>query len=175
MCTVDIYSQVIRSTSEDIHAQPNNVYELKRKKWIITCLHKADFIPVPSKNIDAIKAGLYTNWPGFTVELVSKHLYKSHITTKGHLKKNRQKIWSTKIPASTRNPQQTAMTTSSTKNNIWSNHSVSMKITEFTGKVTSYQTGAFPIIYRKRNKYVMVLHDNDTNVILAEPLKSRAQ
>ena len=67
------------------------------------------------------------------------------------------------------------MTTSFTRNDVRATHIVSMKITELTGKVSSDQTGDFPIISRKGNKYVMVLYDQNTNSILSEPLKSHSQ
>ena len=116
MWTVEISSEGLRISSEDIHAQSNNVYELKTKKDIITYLHKSVFSPVPSTYIDAINSGLFTTWPGLTEELVYKHIDKYTATTKVHLQQIRKNILSTKLPMSTRNPQQTAMTTSSTKN-----------------------------------------------------------
>ena len=129
MWTVGISSQGLRNPSEDIHAQANNVYKLKRDKYIITYFHKAYFSPVPSTWIDAINAVLFATWPGITAELVSKHLDKSPATTKVHLQQIRKNILSTKLPTSTRNPQQTAMTTSSTKNDVRATHLFSMKIT----------------------------------------------
>ena len=50
-----------------------------------------------------------------------------------------------------------------------------MKITELKGKVISDQTGAFPILSRKGNKYFMVFYDHNTNATLVYPLKSLSQ
>jgi hypothetical protein len=44
-----------------------------------------------------------------------------------------------------------------------------------TGKICTDQTGCFPITSSHGNKYIMVLYDYDSNVILAEPLKSRSE
>ena len=44
---IDISSQGLRSPSEDICSQANNVYELKCEKDIITYLHKVYCSPVP--------------------------------------------------------------------------------------------------------------------------------
>ena len=44
---------------------------------------------------------------------------------------------------------------------------------ELTGKVSTDQTGRFPVTYYRRSKYLMVLYDHDSNAILDEPLTSR--
>ena len=44
---------------------------------------------------------------------------------------------------------------------------------EFTGKVSTDQTGRFPVTSSRGSKYIMVLYDHDSNAILAEPLNSR--
>ena len=54
----------------------NNVYELNKKRDIVTYLHKAAFSPVPSTWIDAIDTGFFTTWPGLKADLVKKHLQK---------------------------------------------------------------------------------------------------
>ena len=43
---------------------------------------------------------------------------------------------------------------------------------EFTGKVSTDQTGSFPVISSRGSKYLMALYDHDSNAILAEPLTS---
>ena len=52
---------------------------------------------------------------------------------------------------------------------------VTMKLVELNGKIFSNQTGRFPVTSSKGNKYLMVMYDNDTNAILAEPMKNRSQ
>ena len=44
---------------------------------------------------------------------------------------------------------------------------------EFTGKVSTDQTGRFPVTSSRGSKYLMVLYAHDSNAILAEPLTSR--
>jgi hypothetical protein len=41
------------------------------------------------------------------------------------------------------------------------------------GQIYSDQTGRFPVIFSKGNKYIMVLYEYDGNAILAEPIKNR--
>ena len=50
-----------------------------------------------------------------------------------------------------------------------------MKIIEIEGKVLTDQTGRFPVASSRGMKYIMVLFNNDTNGILATPMKSRSQ
>jgi hypothetical protein len=41
------------------------------------------------------------------------------------------------------------------------------------GQIYTDQTGRFTVVSRKGNKYIMVLYDYDSNVILAKPIKNR--
>ena len=52
---------------------------------------------------------------------------------------------------------------------------VSMKIVELEGKVFTDQTGRFSVTSSKGNKYIMVLYDKISNIILAEAMKNRTQ
>ena len=48
-----------------------------------------------------------------------------------------------------------------------------LQTVEFTGKVSTDQTGRFPVTSLRGSKYRMVLYDHDSNAILADPLTSR--
>jgi hypothetical protein len=41
------------------------------------------------------------------------------------------------------------------------------------GQIHTDQTGIFPVVSRKGNKYIMILYDYDSNAILAQPIKDR--
>jgi hypothetical protein len=41
------------------------------------------------------------------------------------------------------------------------------------GQIYTDQTGRFPVVSSKGNKYIMILYDYDSNVILAQPIKYR--
>jgi hypothetical protein len=41
------------------------------------------------------------------------------------------------------------------------------------GKIYTDQTGRFPVVSSKGNKYIMILYDYDSNAILAQPIKDR--
>ena len=48
-----------------------------------------------------------------------------------------------------------------------------LQTVEFTGKVSTDQTGRFPVTSSRGSKYLMVLYNHNSNAILAEPLTSR--
>ena len=150
------------------HGMANNVHELKKKKDLVTYLHKAAFSPVPITWTKAIDAGYFTIWPGLSSKLVKKHLDKPFATSQGHMKQVYQNIQSTK---STSNNADVEMTMS---DNIRTN-TAGTKVVEITGRLYTDQTGRFPVTSSRGNKYVMVLYHYDTNAILAKALKSRAE
>jgi hypothetical protein len=41
------------------------------------------------------------------------------------------------------------------------------------GQIYTDHTGRFPVVSSKGNKYIMILYDNDSNAILAQPIKDR--
>jgi hypothetical protein len=41
------------------------------------------------------------------------------------------------------------------------------------GLIYTDQTGIFPVVSSKGNKYIMILYDYDSNAILAKPIKDR--
>eukprot|EP00957_Ditylum_brightwellii_P122145 9315071-Ditylum_brightwellii.AAC.1 len=43
------------------------------------------------------------------------------------------------------------------------------------GKIYTYQTGQFPVVSSRGNKYVMVIYPYDANCILVEPMKNRTE
>eukprot|EP00957_Ditylum_brightwellii_P131181 10005659-Ditylum_brightwellii.AAC.1 len=43
------------------------------------------------------------------------------------------------------------------------------------GKIYTDQTGKFPVISSKGNRFVMVIYAYDTNCILVEPMKNRTE
>jgi hypothetical protein len=45
--------------------------------------------------------------------------------------------------------------------------------TIYAGQIYTDQTGRFPVVSSKGNKYIMILYDYDSNAILAQPIKDR--
>ena len=71
-------------------------------------------------------------------------------------------------------PSNTVMKTSLQPENFRVNIVV-MKLVELNGKIFSDQAGPFPVTSSKGDKYLMVVYDNNTNAILAKPMKIRPQ
>ena len=46
---------------------------------------------------------------------------------------------------------------------------------KLTRKVSTDQTGRFPMTYSCGSKYLMVLYDHDSNAIIPEPIKSQSE
>ena len=63
MWTIDISA---KPHCPPITSHCNNVYELNKKRDIVTYLHKAAFNPVPFTWIEAIEVSFYTSCPGLT-------------------------------------------------------------------------------------------------------------
>ena len=83
--------------------EAHNVYSLPSISQSIKYLHAAAGFPVQETWIDAIQAGNYITWPGLTAAAVRKHFPDSDETQKGHMKKQRQGVRSTRIQVETPN------------------------------------------------------------------------
>ena len=75
----------------------NNVYNKPSTKESVCYLHAAAGFPVKESWIVAIKAGNYTTWPGLNIKVVNVYFPESDKTQKGHMKKQRQNVRSTKV------------------------------------------------------------------------------
>ena len=73
-----------------------NVYTLPSIKQAIRYLHAAVGFPTKDLRIKAIKNGNFVTRPGLTVKTVNRHFPESVETQKGHMKKQRQNVRSTK-------------------------------------------------------------------------------
>jgi len=78
------------------HEVAANVYNLPSIPQTIRYLHAAAGFPTKDSWLKAIKNGNYMTWPGITAESVNRHFPESIETQKGHMKKQRQNVRSTK-------------------------------------------------------------------------------
>ena len=112
----------------------------------ICYLHAAVGFPTKDLWIKAIKNGNYATWPGITVEAVNKHFPKSVKTQKGHMKKQRQNVRSTKQKVSVdKEPDKVELTRTITKQNIL------VKVINASETVFTNQTGRFPVQLSRGN------------------------
>ena len=130
---------------------------MSTKSYLVQYLHRYAFRPVVTTWTKAIYAGYFSTWPGLTSEIVCKHLPKSMATSKGHLRQICQNVCSTKpLTALTNTPDATCICT----------HEVFDQTIKFKGKITTNQTGRFPLTSSSGSKYIMVLYDHDNNAII---------
>jgi hypothetical protein len=98
---------------------------------------------------------------------VEKYLSKSTSTAKGHLNQQRQNARKTKI--------KDAQLLNSENNQ---DHGIKTQFVYAAiidaGQIYTDQTGRFPVVSSKGNKYIMILCDYDSNAILAQPIKDRS-
>jgi hypothetical protein len=156
----------LKQRFETNHVQCNHAHDNSNQKDLINYLHAACFSRVKSTWITAIKNGHFTSWPGLTEQAVEKHLSKSTSTTKGHLNQQRQNARTTKG-----NYPKVIITEPDLDQGIKTQFIYAATID--AGKIYTYQTGRFPVVSSKGNKYIMILYDYDSNAVLAQPIKDR--
>jgi hypothetical protein len=156
----------LKQRFETNQVQCNHAHDNSNQKYLINYLHAACFSPVKSTWITPIKNVHFTSWPGLTEHAVEKHLSKSTSTTKGNLNQQRQNARSTKV----KDPQ-VIMTEPDLDQGIKTQYVYAGTID--AGQIYTDQTGIFPVVSSKGNKYIMILYDYDSNSILAQPIKDR--
>ena len=153
----------------------HNVYELKTQPELIRYLHAAAGYPTKPTWIAAIKNKQFASWPGLTVKAVAKHYPESEETMKGHGRKGRSGLRSTKTTAQQPDPEHEHDDDQQAP--IPKEHDVFTKVIAFEDDGNAYiysdQTGRFPKKSSRGNQYIMVLAHPDSNAILQEPMKNR--
>jgi hypothetical protein len=112
------------------------------------------------------KKWIFSSWPGLTEHAVENHLSKSTSTTKGHLNQQRQNARATKIKDA-----QVLVPDPNIDHGVKTQFVYAATID--AGRIYTDQTGIFPMVSIKGNKYIMILYDYDINSILAQPIKDR--
>ena len=132
---------------------------------MVRYLHAAAGFPVKDTWLKAIKAGNYKTWPGITAENINKHFPDSVETLKGHMKKQRQNVRSTKQVVPTQDEE---LTRATTKQNII------VKVINAEETIYTDQTGKFPVQSSRGHTSLMVYYDVDANCIDVEPLRNHS-
>jgi hypothetical protein len=107
-----------------------------------------------------------SSWPGFNEHSVEKYLSKSTQIAKGNLNQQRQNARITKI-------KYAQLLDSDTDQYHGIKTQFVYAATIDAGQIYMDQTGRFPVVSSKGNKYIMILYDYDSNAILAKPIKDR--
>jgi len=147
------------------------VYSLPSIQQSVKYLHAAAGFPVKDEWLKAVQAGNYVTWPGLMAAAVWKHCPDSDETQKGHMKKQRHGVRSTRRKDESTTQEDTNHTNPSPKKM----RVVYIKIHNAAETVHSDQTGRFPATSSRGNQYVMVLVEVDGNCIDAEPLKNKSE
>jgi hypothetical protein len=98
------------------------------------------------------------------VDNVRKYLCKSDATTKGHINQIRQNIRSTQ-PVVEKTAAETDMIQE------YKCHYIYAETLE-TNQIYSDLTGRFPTTSLSGNKYILILYDYDSNIVLSAPMKT---
>ncbi len=88
---------LVKANKNELKEKANHVYSIPSTEGKIRFLHAAAGFPTKETWLKAIKAGYYLTRPGVTAKTVNRHFPKLDETTKGHMKKQRQNVRSTKI------------------------------------------------------------------------------
>ena len=127
--------------------------------------------------LQAIRWGFYATQPGLTYKLVSKFLPDdTEETAAGHLHCNQQGVQSTRRNNQPEDlePELEGQGTINKDCIKWVGvHLVQAEkvIEELNGIISTNQTGRFPTIFQRGNKYIIVLYNYDSNAILATGTK----
>ena len=181
-CRKSLLHQLI--TESYLHYQTTNIKKgnsmiqlVHTNQDLIKYLHAESFIPVTSTFLQSIKRGHFWSWPNLTPKLVNKHLPNPMNTSQGHQRMQQNNIQSTKNPQIDKalpiNIPFGVSPSQEPSSPITNNMFIAIKSTYNVQKSYCAQTGAFPHMSTHENKYIMVLYNYNTNLILATPLPNR--
>jgi hypothetical protein len=149
----------------------NSVYELPNLEQVIAWYHAAAGYPTKTTWIKAIEAGFYATWPLLTVKAVKKHYPETDETPKGHLRRVKSGIRSTKVQVD--EPEEIKKAEAALNDLRKKHRDIYIQVKDVTELIYTDQMGQFPVTSSQGHKYIMVLVEVDGNYIAMEPMKSR--
>ena len=136
-------------------------------------MHAACGYPVKSTWLTAIRKENYVGWPLLSVENMHKYYSETDETPMGHLDQSRANVRSTKpkrVPLPEATNEDLAQLIGKKEQDVY----ITIVDTwTMKHKIYSDQTGQFPTRLRRRNRYIMVMVEIDSNYTLFEPMKNR--
>ena len=156
---INIMSQTI--SREYIH----NVYKLPSIEPTIRYLHAAARFLVKETWLKAVRRGNYNSWPLINFVNVARYFPESEETQKGHMRGQRQGICSTKKKTLDVFPDTPTPPPHESKRDVF------ICIYKLKKTMYSNQTGLFLQVSSFGNKYIMVIHDVNSNSLWAKALK----
>ena len=152
----------------------------------IAYYHACCFSPSLSTWCKAIDAGHFTTWPELKSQLVRQYAPEYLAMYKGHLDQTRKNQRSTSnftttasaIALSLAHPDTIAAPNVTSATDIPDpsvrSHHIFASCELITGKIASDPTGKFILPSSNGHSYLLVVYDYDSNMIFAEPMKSRS-
>ena len=124
--------------------------------------------PVKETWIRAVRAGNYTTRPGLSVKSIQKYCPDdAEETLKGHMRGQRQRFHSKKERRE-KEPNDNK-TLKQKQNDIYTT------VIDLKEEIHIDQTGKFPHLSSKGNRYIMVAHNIDANYIFMDTMKNRSE
>ncbi len=155
------------SPSIDVAETAMSVYKLPSTKEAVQFLHAELGHPPRATLLTSAQHGNIITFPCMTPENILQHLPESDETQKGHMKQTKQGVGSTKVV------DEDAMLGYQPKPGV-KHKDVYLKVFDATKKLMfSNQTGKFPIMSARGNKYITVAVKLDGYYIDCEPIQSR--
>ena len=157
----------------------NSAYQQKSAAQLQAWHHATLGAPVVTTLIKAIDKNWLTSFPGLTSNGIRKHLPKSIQTTMGHLHKVRKnmrptdKVTADEIMEDVEEEEAEGPAPEKVVNRRHNVNINAVKFADLKGISSSDQTGAFPHMSSRGNRYVMVMEDSDAGPILAVAIRSR--
>ncbi len=155
----------------------HNVYELKIQPELVRYYHVAAGFPTKPSWLKAIKNKQYASWPGLTWDAVNKHFPESEETLKGHGRKTRSGLQSTKMSPQTNDDDKLTDTTELSRSPTKQKEAI-IRTFDLSNKAERLmytdRTGRFPKKSSKGHQYIMVLIEIDSNAILVKAMKNRS-
>ena len=158
----------------------NAIFDLPSARQTLLWYHASAGFPPKESFIHAVRSGNYSTWPGLTVNMVHRHFPDSIETAKGHLKGQRQGIRSTKQKALTKLIE-TALVHIKIENpdspptNFARHYDIFFHVEDLSETIHTDQTGAFPFLSQRGNRYIMVAIHLDANYIFVAAMKNRTE
>ena len=140
-----------------------SAYNLPSVRALICYFHAAAGYPVRSIWLKTIGSGNYSMWLGLNLANATKYFPTATATLMGHLVQKIQGVRSTKTKTPT-SPQEHIIP------QVKSNE-LHVFITPIS-KLYTDNSGRFPVHALSGNRYIMIAHHCDANLILAEPFSS---
>eukprot|EP00956_Cyclotella_meneghiniana_P043212 scaffold258103_cov212-Cyclotella_meneghiniana.AAC.1 len=149
----------------------HSVHELPNTEQVIAWYHAAAGYPTKATWIKAIDAGFFATWPMLTSKSVRKHYPESDETTKGHMRRIKSGVRSTKEQV--QEPEEVSEALTRLAELRKKHRDVYVQVKEASEIIYTDQTGRFPVTSSRGHKYIMVLVEIDGNYIAMEPMRSK--